>query len=602
MIVCRKCNNQEPDGVDFCGSCGSYLPYSGESVQAPAPAVETMAEGDDEDPEHRGIVATVKTVLGLDHEAEEQQRQQEQEAREAAEVEQQRVAAEERARAEQLAVAQADIEARTAADAEDRARAQAEEAARQQHEAEQAALQAQEAERRARHEADMRAQEASNAHQQAAQALEPDAQARAEADARTAEIASSQAQAAAQAEAQAAAEADERARRNAEMHAQAMERAEAETKARQEAEERAARALEEESRARAEVEERTRRASAMIATPASAPPITTPSSQAAAANPPAADGAPAGTATDATPGAQQPAAVPPSAPAPSRRPTHLTKPTSPLKEGDRICGQCGEGNDPARNFCRRCGFSLAESAVVSVSWWRRLFSRRRKAPPVAGTRPTVKAGLPSSAGIVRKTTTTTKRVLKTVLPLAVVAVVVLAVIPFHSPIKTARINAVNWVKSLLGQPTPVHFVGTPIATSPTSLANHPPFDAMDGANNTFWAVPFDANGTSILFELQSPTKIDQIGFLSGAEAPAQDFEAYAAPKQIVVKFFGTDNNPVYSTPLDQPITLKDVPTLQAEKFPNPLAKFVEVQILSTWQGTGTTAGDVALTEVEPFTP
>ena len=32
--------------------------------------------------------------------------------------------------------------------------------------------------------------------------------------------------------------------------------------------------------------------------------------------------------------------------------------------GDRICGACGEPNDPTRKFCRRCGTSLVEARVV----------------------------------------------------------------------------------------------------------------------------------------------------------------------------------------------------------------------------------------------
>jgi hypothetical protein len=46
--------------------------------------------------------------------------------------------------------------------------------------------------------------------------------------------------------------------------------------------------------------------------------------------------------------------------------------------GDRICGSCGEANDPSRKFCRRCGANIVEAKVVAaaaVPWYRRLFRR-----------------------------------------------------------------------------------------------------------------------------------------------------------------------------------------------------------------------------------
>src|SRR5207253_3952135 len=72
----------------------------------------------------------------------------------------------------------------------------------------------------------------------------------------------------------------------------------------------------------------------------------------------------------------------------SRRPTSVasvvTRPRhgprtmetpSRRQPGDLICGQCGEGNDPARHFCRRCGNSLDEAIAVRLPWYRRFFNR-----------------------------------------------------------------------------------------------------------------------------------------------------------------------------------------------------------------------------------
>ncbi len=42
-------------------------------------------------------------------------------------------------------------------------------------------------------------------------------------------------------------------------------------------------------------------------------------------------------------------------------------PTKEPSAGDLVCGQCGEGNEPVRKFCRRCGNSLATAVVASTA-------------------------------------------------------------------------------------------------------------------------------------------------------------------------------------------------------------------------------------------
>jgi hypothetical protein len=56
----------------------------------------------------------------------------------------------------------------------------------------------------------------------------------------------------------------------------------------------------------------------------------------------------------------------------------VTKTTSTrrLRPGDSICGYCGEGNPLARKFCSRCGESLVEAAHVKTPWWHRFRPRR----------------------------------------------------------------------------------------------------------------------------------------------------------------------------------------------------------------------------------
>jgi hypothetical protein len=73
--------------------------------------------------------------------------------------------------------------------------------------------------------------------------------------------------------------------------------------------------------------------------------------------------------------------------------------------GDRICGACGEPNDPSRKFCRRCGTSLVEARIVAEPkrpWYRRLFGGGRKAQAqyAAGERKSsMQKGAPRTGGL-----------------------------------------------------------------------------------------------------------------------------------------------------------------------------------------------------------
>ncbi len=75
-----------------------------------------------------------------------------------------------------------------------------------------------------------------------------------------------------------------------------------------------------------------------------------------------------------------------SRPAARKRPVRQP-PSRKIEPGDRICGACGEGNPPARNFCSRCGTTLAAAEVVKRRWWQRLVPRRRRRSSEAGARP-----------------------------------------------------------------------------------------------------------------------------------------------------------------------------------------------------------------------
>lgn len=313
MIICTNCGNHNENDDEFCGSCGKFLEWVGEKVEAPA-APAPPPEPEPEVSTKVGLVDRVKAAVGIDEHdrptvgtddetpspdraaggfAEDevataavasQQAHLEAEAAEAARraaqaevearerVEAQRKADEEAAaarRAEEEARAAAAAEAAAARRAEEEARRRAEDEARATAEAERRREAEAEAARRAEEEAAAvaaaeasaaAAQEAARLAREAAEreALDAAAQAAAEAEAaRQAEEAEQAAAALAAArraeeEARASAEAEARARAEAEA------REHAEIEARRRAEDEARRRGEEEARAKAEAESRAR--------------------------------------------------------------------------------------------------------------------------------------------------------------------------------------------------------------------------------------------------------------------------------------------------------------------------------------------------------
>ena len=65
MIICTKCGFQNSDDASFCGSCGSFLEWTGQKIQPPAAPTEEPTSPEAE-PERGGIIVQARRVLGLD--------------------------------------------------------------------------------------------------------------------------------------------------------------------------------------------------------------------------------------------------------------------------------------------------------------------------------------------------------------------------------------------------------------------------------------------------------------------------------------------------------------------------------------------------------
>jgi hypothetical protein len=288
-----------------------------------------------------------------------------------------------------------------------------------------------------------------------------------------------------------------------------------------------------------------------------------------------------------------PGAIKPGA-AKTARATKKTASTRVINPGDKVCGQCGEGNDPNRKFCRRCGASLLEASVFSLPWykrfWRRLTAGKQRS---AGDRPRQRRRLIGGhgggwlAGWI-------KRIL-------VVAIVVLVLLAFAGPYKnTIHHHVSTWYHDVKKEVDPTY---TPVhptsALATTSASGHPASNLIDNASNTSWEANDAGPGQTVVLYLPTPTALGRIGFLSGdQDAGATSYIAQPRPEEVTVTYKGTKANSVKQ----QTITLKDVSTFQTFT-PNdggPIHS-ISFTIDSVYPATNSTAKGVAIAEIELFT-
>jgi zinc ribbon protein len=368
-------------------------------------------------------------------------------------------------------------------------------------------------------------------------------------------------------------------------------------------------------------------------TPSAPPPVVAPAAATAAAPPPE-PGAPAPQVvwtvpvTSAAPSAPAPPAPPaapvlagvaaPAAPAASaappaisvvqpdepmsRRPTSVApavarpRPTARTMEaptrrhpGDLICGQCGEGNDPTRHFCRRCGSSLDEAIAVRLPWYRRFLNRVFGVKTrEAGWRPH-RVGPPNVMGVVWR-----------ILRLAIIAIIAVALLAFllvpsfHNAVVNRVTSTVTTVrKAFFAHYSAVYATG---ASASTSIAGHLPNLVIDTHTNTYWAARAGDPGPFLKLSFHDPVDLAQIGFDSGAAGttPVDDYLAQPRPHQVHLVFSN-------GTTLD--LTLKDedpkvAKNAQFYAIDARQVTFVEIHITSVYAPAGASPSSVAIAEVE----
>jgi hypothetical protein len=286
--------------------------------------------------------------------------------------------------------------------------------------------------------------------------------------------------------------------------------------------------------------------------------------------PQAPSGAPA---VAAEPGGVQPVAVRTRvAPKPTVAP-----PSKELSAGDLICGQCGEGNEPVRKFCRRCGNSLATAEVASTSRSRRFLPQRKAKVLAAGERP--KRGTFSFGTVVR------------VGSYVVLAVVLIGAIAYGA-LPQVR-NAINsrvssTVQAVTGNAPRPTTVTVASLTASSAIAGHPAARAIDPYINTYWAAPLTTDAhPKLTVAFAHAENVSVMLFISGDTA-AEASEP--RPKTLHI---------VFSNGTSQDVSLVDGAKAQQVSITGAQSiTGMTIQIMSTYSSTSGNA--VALGDVEFF--
>jgi len=282
----------------------------------------------------------------------------------------------------------------------------------------------------------------------------------------------------------------------------------------------------------------------------------------------------------------QPEAMQPAAPRKATRTIHKTKPTRRLQPGDLICGECGEGNPPARKFCGRCGESLVTAEVVKRPWWKWLWPHKKVKTLEVGERPG-KAGVKAKKKVKTETLLALKKVVTTG------AIVIVALIALVPPFR-------NWTQDTFVQPvkdkwndfTTQDFepVNPEAALATTQTPENPATSAIDHAGNTFWVAPAGNGEPVLILTFGGRTvDLDKAIIQNGAR---DSFAQFSRAQKLHL---------VFNTGKSSDVNLKDAPDQQKVGISNGHGiTQVEIHVASIYPAIGDPPPPVAISEIELF--
>jgi hypothetical protein len=275
---------------------------------------------------------------------------------------------------------------------------------------------------------------------------------------------------------------------------------------------------------------------------------------------------------------EQPPELPPAPAIKKTRAVVRTKPTRRLEPDDLVCAVCGEGNAPTRNFCSRCGESLAEADVVRLAWWRRLFRRRLKRFPL-GTRPGQKGTRERRAWLTRLSF---RRIRTALISVALILALVFLISP--SLRATVFDNARALYRKVVPSLDPVR---PATVTANTADPGHKPTLLIDTYKDTYWTAPFNGNVPKLTFRFEESYILRSVIIHSGsADAYAED------GRPAILRL-------TYNTGKTENILPKDSSGPQTLDLSNAtLVTSVTIEVVNVY--TGTTRQTVAMSEIEFF--
>jgi hypothetical protein len=252
-------------------------------------------------------------------------------------------------------------------------------------------------------------------------------------------------------------------------------------------------------------------------------------------------------------------------PVPSKPP-----PRREIRPGDLICGECREGNEPTRRFCRRCGASLvqAKEAVVPppLPWWKRPFVRQPKVI-AAGERPMRRGGSAPGGGL-RSRLPQMRRAA------AIVAAVGLAV-GFAGPWRGTVKKKASGVRQAL---VPHFEEVTPFSVKATSqLPDHRAELAFDRITNDYWAGQRTDGRDMLTVTFDPPIRLGKVGFVVGALTKPELFTAQPRPQKVLFRFFDKSNK---KAPEDVKKDLEDVGEFRYYNVDVKKVSRLEIEILT----------------------
>jgi hypothetical protein len=287
------------------------------------------------------------------------------------------------------------------------------------------------------------------------------------------------------------------------------------------------------------------------------------------------------------PMSRRPTSVAPAMSRPRPSPKTMEPPTR-RRPGDLICGQCGEGNDPVRHFCRRCGNSLDEAIAVSLPWYRRFFNR------IFGVRTREAGWRPKRVGGPNVVGGAMRIVRLTIGAILVVAVLAFIFIPgFHNLVVDRATAGFTTVRKIVRPNYDPAYPTSAVGSSQT--AGHPASLAIDRTSNSYWAALASDRTPQLVLTFSDPKDLAEILFRSGAPgAQPSDFLNQPRPRLVHIIFIDVKGNVI--TTSDIPLKDQEAPQFYAIDAKD--VKTVRIQVQSVHSASGAAPSSVAIAEVE----